>query len=247
VDPGRVALEHVGLNHLSWVRSVTVDGVDRLPEILEAAAPDLAREMDVPLDAFLRLAAVPSYYLRYYYAFESVLAKQRAGQNRASEVMGIEARLLEIYRDPQLDQKPALLADRGGAFYSEAAAQLVQGLTVGAAEPQVVDLRNDGAIAELRADDVVEVPATIGPAGARPQPQRPMPDEVRQLALAAKAYERLAVRAARSGDRADALQALAANPLVAGRIDPEPLLDALLDANRDYLPAFFPTPRAPDA
>jgi len=240
VDPGRVALEHVGLNHLSWIRSVTVDGIDRLPELLKGEGAELAHEMDLPLDAYRRLGAIPSYYLRYYYEFDRVLAKQLAGQNRASEVMDIEARLLEMYRDPQLDEKPALLADRGGAFYSEAAAQLVEGLTVGADDPQVVDLRNEGALDELADDDVVEIAARIGRDGAHPLPQRPLPDELRQLVLAAKRYERLAVKAARSGVRADALEALAANPLVAGHTDPEPLLDALLDANRDALPAFFP-------
>jgi 6-phospho-beta-glucosidase len=240
VEPDAVALEHVGLNHLSWVRSVKVDGVDRLPALLETVGSEIAREMDVPLDAFRRLGAIPSYYLRYYYAFDSVLAKQRAGKNRASEVMDIEARLLEMYRDPQLVEKPALLAERGGAFYSEAAAQLVEALTTGGDRPQVVDLRNDGALAELASDDVVEIPAQVGPDGARPLPQRPLPDELRALVLAAKQYERLTIAAARSGSRTDALAALAANPLVAGRTDPEPLLDALLAANRSFLPAFFP-------
>jgi 6-phospho-beta-glucosidase len=28
VDPGRVRLDHVGLNHLSWIRAVLVDGAD---------------------------------------------------------------------------------------------------------------------------------------------------------------------------------------------------------------------------
>ena len=56
---------------------------------------------------------------------------------------------------------------------------------------------------------------------------------------------RTALRAARasalSGDRADALEALAANPLVGPHTDPGPLLDALLDANRSMLPAFSGT------
>ena len=247
VEPDRVSLEHVGLNHLSWIRAVTVDGVDRLPDILADDAAALASGMDLPLEAFQRLGAIPSYYLRYYYAFDSVLAKQRAGQNRASEVMEIEARLLEMYRDPQLAEKPALLDHRGGAFYSEAAAQLVEALTLGATRPQVVDLRNDGAMAELAADDVVELPAEVGTDGARPLPQRPLPDELRDLVVAAKRYERLAVKAALSGDRADALAALAANPLVAGHTDPEPLLDALLEANRLHLPAFFANRQAAGA
>ena len=239
VEPDRVELEHVGLYHLSWIRAGKVDGAAPLPEILAADAPEMAEGMDLPLDAFRRLGMIPSYYLRYYYAFDAVLAKQLAGANRASEVMDIEARLMAMYRDPQLDQKPALLAERGGAFYSEAAAQLVEALTVGGNQPQVVDLANGGAMAELAATDVVEIPARISTHGAQPLAQRPLPDELRELIQAAKRYEHLTIAAARSGDRADALRALAANPLVAGHVDPEPLLDALLDANRQHLPAFF--------
>jgi 6-phospho-beta-glucosidase len=239
VEPERVELEHVGLNHLSWVRSVRVDGVDRLPVLLAERGDAIADDMDLPVDAFRRLGAIPSYYLRYFYTFEQVLAKQRDGHTRAQEVIDIEARLLEMYRDPELDRKPALLADRGGAFYSEAAAQLLASLHDGRGDVQVVDVRNHGAIRELAEDDVVEVPARIDRDGAHPLPQRPLPAEMLGLVSEIKAYERLAILAARSGDRGTALAALRANPLVGPRTDPEPLLAALLDANRRYLPAFF--------
>jgi len=55
----------------------------------------------------------------------------------------------------------------------------------------------------------------------------------------AKAYERLTVQAAVSGDRQTALAALLANPLVRDYEVAEPLLEALLEANREYLPRFF--------
>jgi 6-phospho-beta-glucosidase len=240
VTPERVQLEHVGLNHLSWIRGVLVDGVDRLPELLDGQGAEIAIEMDVPLDAFRRLGAIPSYYLRYFYAFDAVLAKQRTGQNRAREVIDIESRLLDLYRDPALAEKPALLADRGGAFYSEAAAQLLEALQTGSGDVQVVDLRNGRAIAELPDDAVVEVAARIGRDGAHPLPQRPLPEELRQIIGQVKTYESLTIEAARNGDRDRARAALAANPLVGGRVEVEPLLDALLEANRSMLPLFFP-------
>jgi 6-phospho-beta-glucosidase len=245
VAPERVQLEHVGLNHLSWIRGVMVDGVDRLPGLLATDADEMAADMDLPLDAFQRLGAIPSYYLRYFYNFDGVLNRQLTGHTRADEVIDIEARLLEMYRDPTLTEKPSLLADRGGAFYSEAAAQLLEALHTGSGEVQVVDLRNDGAIAELPAGAVVEIPARIDHDGAHPLPQRPLPDEMRDLILRVKQFETLAIAAAGSGDREQALAALRANPLVGGRVDPVPLLDALLDANRSTLPQFFPD-RAPE-
>ena len=122
VDPDALALDHVGLNHLSWITAARTDGVDRLPELLDAHGPSIAEELQLPVSLIRDLKAVPSYYLRYYYAFDEVLAEQRGGYHRAEEVMELERRLLEMYADPALDTKPALLNDRGGAFYSEAAA-----------------------------------------------------------------------------------------------------------------------------
>jgi 6-phospho-beta-glucosidase len=132
-----------------------------------------------------------------------------------------------------------LLADRGGAYYSEVAAQLLASLHDGRGDIQVADMRNDGALPGMPDDAVVELPARIDGDGAHPLPQPPMAPEMAELVIAAKAYERLTVAAARSGNRDDALRALTANPLVGPRIDPAPLLDALLAANRRYLPAFF--------
>jgi len=240
-----VALDHVGLNHLSWVRGVRVDGVDRLGEIIERDGERLAGEMGLPPGSLRRMGAIPSYYLRYYYAFDRVLAEQRDGRDgltRAQEVMSLEQRLLDMYRDPALDQKPALLASRGGAFYSEAAAQLLASLHDGRGDLQVVDVRNDGALEELPADAVVEVPARIGRDGPQVIRQRQLPAELRDLILQVKDYERLTVRAARTGERRTALAALRAHPLVGPRVDSEPLLDALLAANRPYLPRFWGAP-----
>jgi 6-phospho-beta-glucosidase len=243
VDPERVELEQAGLNHLSWVRALRVKGMDRLPGLLASQADSIASEMDLPVESFKRLGAVPSYYLRYYYAFPEVLRRQREGHNRAEEVIEIERELLDLYRDPALDEKPSLLADRGGAFYSEAAAQLLASLHDGLGDVQVVDVRNDGSMTELPDDAVVEVPAHVDRDGAHPLPQAPLMGEMRDLVVKVKAYERLTIKAARSGDRSEALAALTSNPLVGPYTDPEPLLDALLDAGRRHLPAFFPNDR----
>ena len=80
--------------------------------------------------------------------------------------MQIEHDLLEIYRDPELDTKPELLEHRGGAFYSEAAAQLIASLHDGRGDIQVVDTYNRGALPDLPDDVVVEVPARITRDGA---------------------------------------------------------------------------------
>lgn len=240
VAPERVELEHVGLNHLSWERGVRVDGVDRLPELLERDLDWLAAELSLPAELIRTLAALPSYYLRYYYLTDAVLEEERTRPSRAEEVMGIERRLLELYRDPTLAEKPKLLDRRGGAFYSEAAAQLIASLYAGTGDVQVVDTRNDGTLPDLPAGAVVEVPARIDCDGAHPLPRAPLAPELRGLVQAVKAYEELAVEAALTGDRGVALRALLANPLVGRYRVAAPLLEALLEANRAHLPRFWP-------
>ena len=239
VGPERVQLEHVGLNHLTWERKVHVDGVDRLPELLEGAMDLVSDEVDLPAELIRAVGAIPSYYLRYYYRTAQVLHEQRNGKKtRAEEVMEIEAGLLELYKDPFLDTKPALLEERGGAFYSDAAAALVASLHAGTGDVQVVNLRNDGAIPGLPDDAVVEIPAAIDRDGAHPLPVAPLEPDMLALVEHAKGYEILAARAAVTGDRRIALRALMANPLVGDFDVARPLLEALLDANRGYLPRF---------
>jgi len=187
-----------------------------------------------------QLHAVPSYYLHYYYRSGAVLAEQREGRTRAEEVMEIEAGLLELYKDPALDTKPELLERRGGAFYSDAAAALIASLHAGTGDVQVVNVRNDGAITNLADDDVVEVSCTVDADGAHPIAVDPLAPEMHALVSHVKDYERLTSAAAMSGSRDEALLALLANPLVPDLDTAQPLLDALLEVNRRYLPRFWP-------
>ena len=151
VEPAQVQLEHVGLNHLSWERKVVVDGVDRLPDLIKTYADQLGEEVDLPGDLVRLTRSIPSYYLRYFYLTGEVLEKQAGARSRADEVMQIERELLEMYRDPALDVKPKLLEQRGGAFYSEAAAMLVESLYTDRGDVQVVNVRNAGAIPNVDA------------------------------------------------------------------------------------------------
>jgi 6-phospho-beta-glucosidase len=227
VEPARVAVDQVGLNHLTWIRSVYLDGRDVLGDLLADHVDALAAQSDLPPDLLRELGVVPSYYLRYFYLENAVLEEQRTGAPRAQEVAEIERELLDLYRDPSLAEKPALLERRGGAFYSEAATQLVAALASDAGDVQVVDLHNAGALAGLADDDVVEVPARVGAAGPVPLPQAPLAPELLGLVQHVAAYERLATRAAADDDRELAAKALLAHPLVGQWPANSQLLDML--------------------
>ena len=182
IDPDTVELEHVGLNHLTWARSATVAGIDRMPELLDRFGPELELESGVPSGLLRLLGALPSYYLHYYYCLDQNLAEQAAPgwRSRADVVAELEAELLAEYRNPALVTKPEKLSYRGGAFYSEAAVRLIASLHAGTGDIQVVDVRNDGALPGLPDDAVVEIPCHVDRDGAHPVPRaRPRPRDGR--------------------------------------------------------------------
>ncbi len=238
-EPNRILIDQVGLNHLTWVRRILLDGDDVLPDLLADQGDELAEHVDLPRGLLERLGAIPSYYLRYFYFHDDVLQEQLVGTPRAAEVAEIERELLELYRDPNLTTKPKLLEKRGGAFYSEAATQLVASLASDAQDVQVVDVRNNGTVAGLADDDAVELPARITAEGPDPIEQPPLASELLGLTQHVAAYERLAAQAAIEGDRDLVYKALLAHPLV-GQVPPvEELTERLLEADREHLPQFF--------
>jgi 6-phospho-beta-glucosidase len=233
VGPERVLVDQVGLNHLTWVRAVRVDGDDVLARLLDEHGDELAAQVELPRTLLEELGAVPSYYLRYFYAHDQVLAEQAGGTPRAVTVMEIERRLLELYRDPKLAEKPTLLEQRGGAFYSEAAIGLAASLAVDDAAVHVVDTRNGPTLDGLSADDVVEVPARVGREGVVPLEQRPLAPELLGLVQHVAAYERLTARAAVTQDRVLAKKALLTHPLIGQNALAEQLVDLLLEAGAE--------------
>ena len=236
VDPGQVSLGHVGLNHLTWERAVVVNGTDRLPGLLAAHGPQIAEKTGQPPGVMAELGAVPSYYLRYFYCHDAVVAEQRRHPTRAEEVARLERELLAMYADPALDRKPALLGERGGAFYSEAAVALLASLVTDRRDTQVVNVRNAGTMPFLPDEAVIEVPAVIGADGAQPVPLAPLDPLMRGLIGDVSAYEELAVEAAVRGGRGRVLAALLAHPLV-GQYDlAGKLADRLIAENLAYLP-----------
>ncbi|MTE19077.1 6-phospho-beta-glucosidase [Streptomyces sp. TRM43335] len=239
VRPDEVHLDHVGLNHLTWETGVRLggpDGTDVLPRLLAEHGGTIAADLRLPKALLDRLGVVPSYYLRYFYAHDEVVAEMRTRPSRAAEVAAMERRLLEMYADPALDTKPELLAERGGAYYSEAAVALVAALLGdGGRGVQVVNVRNAGTLPFLPDDAVVEVPAEVTPAGAEPLPVPALSPLHAGLVSAVTAYEHLALEAALHGGRDRVFAALLAHPLVGQYALAEGLTDRLIAHNREHL------------
>ncbi|GAA2223690.1 6-phospho-beta-glucosidase [Streptomyces indiaensis] len=239
VTPPDVHLDHVGLNHLTWETAVRLggpEGEDVLPKLLGEHGDTIAADLRLPRPLLDTLGVVPSYYLRYYYAHDEVVRELRTKPSRAAEVAAMESTLLAMYADPALDEKPELLARRGGAFYSEAAVDLAAALLGGGGSPyQVVNTYNRGTLPFLPDDAVIEVQAAVGSKGASPLPVHPVDPLFAGLMANVTAYEDLALQAALHGGRDRVFRALLSHPLVGQYAYAETLTDRLIAHNREHL------------
>lgn len=239
VVPTGVHLDHVGLNHLTWETGVRLggpEGEDVLPKLLAGHGDTIAEDLLLPRPLLDRLGVVPSPYLRYYYTHDQVVEDMRTKPSRAAEVAKLERELLTMYGDPALDEKPALLAGRGGAHYSEAAVDLAAALLGGEGSAyQVVNTFNRGTLPFLPDDAVIEVPAAVGPRGATPLPVPSVDPLHAGLMAHVTAYEDLALDAALHGGRNRVFRALLSHPLVGQYEYAETLTDRLIAHNREHL------------
>ncbi|MYS34728.1 6-phospho-beta-glucosidase [Streptomyces sp. KhCrAH-43] len=239
VAPGEVHLDHVGLNHLTWETGVRLggpQGENVLPRLIAEHGDAIADDLHMPRAIVDRLGVVPSYYLRYFYAHDEVVRELGTKPSRAAEVAAMEKELLAMYGDPALDEKPALLAKRGGAFYSEAAVDLAAALLGGGGSAhQVVNTYNNGTLPFLPDDAVIEVQAKVDGTGATPLAVPALDPLYAGLIANVTAYEDLALEAALRGGRDRVFKALLAHPLIGQFEYAEALTDKLIAHNREHL------------
>ncbi|MEU9010935.1 6-phospho-beta-glucosidase [Streptomyces sp. NPDC048479] len=239
VTPADIHLNHVGLNHLTWETGVRLggpEGEDVLPKLLAGHGDAIADDLHLPRAVLDRLGVVPSYYLRYFYAHDEVVRELKTKPSRAAEVAEMEKQLLEMYGDPALDEKPELLASRGGAFYSEAAVDLAASLLGAGGSPyQVVNTVNKGTLSFLPDDAVIEVQAAVGPQGVTPLPVPEVDPLYAGLIAQVTAYEDLALEAALRGGRGRVFKAMLSHPLIGQYEYAEALTDKLIAHNQEHL------------
>ncbi|MFC7442606.1 6-phospho-beta-glucosidase [Laceyella putida] len=251
VEPERVRIDFAGLNHMSYGLKTTLDGKDISERVIAMlagwerdgiTAKNIADVGWVP-EFVEALGVIPCGYHRYYYQTSTMLAKikeetERSG-TRAEVVKRLEDELFELYQDPDLNVKPKQLERRGGAYYSEAAVQLIHSIHTDKRDIQVVNTRNNGAIASIPDDSAVEVSCIITKEGPRPLTMGDLPVPVRGLVQQIKSFERVTIDAAVTGDYRTALLAMTINPLVHSDTVAKLILDEMLEAHRAHLPQFF--------
>lgn len=240
IDPSRVELETLGLNHLSWHRGFKLDGSDVWPVIMRAFLDELAAEEGWDLETITALNLIPNYYLQYYYYQDRKLAEQQNWPpSRAEQVQEIEKGLLEHYAHQDRDQLPEELLERGGAFYSTLATQLIRAHFNDLKQTYVANVPHRGAVAGWPQDWVLELPCSVGRDGIQPLAADPLPEVCFGLIAQVKGFELLTVEAAVHGDREAAYQALLANPLGPSADKIQAVLEDMLQTHQTYLPQFL--------
>ena len=246
-----VTMEIQGVNHFIFATDVFVNGVSRFDELLDRYA-NLKEEDTIQMKNFVSLPYSPSfikglkaipcpYHNYYFYTKEQLEEEQeqfKTGTVRGEVVSKTEDELFELYGHEELAVKPKQLEMRGGAKYSDAACNLIQSIYNNTGDIQYVDVKNNGAIADLPMDSAVEVACRITADGPKPVATGALKLPISGYVHMMKSFERLVCEAAVTGDRDLAVTALNINPLCPSDALANIVVDELIEAHKEYLPQF---------
>ena len=155
VEMERVHIDFAGLNHMVFGIHVYVDDQEVTEKVLEMLGnPEIQMTMKniAPLPwnpKFLKsLGVVPCPYHRYYYKTKDNLDEEleafTSWETRAEIVKKLEEGLFDLYKDEKLDIKPPQLEKRGGAYYSDAACNVISSIYNDKRDIQVLNIQNKG-------------------------------------------------------------------------------------------------------
>jgi len=243
-----------GLNHFHWHRVWDKQGNERTAELIEKLYnPELVesdgksevaniKDIKFNYEQIKDLAILPCPYHRYYYVtddmLESEVEEYNKNETRAEVVKKTEAELFELYKDPNLDHKPEQLTKRGGTHYSDAACELIASIYNDKRTEMVVSTKNNGAIADLPYDSIVEVSSIITSNGPQPINWGKFEPAARGMVQIMKAMEETTISAAVTGNYGRALHAFTINPIVPSGKIAKDLLNEMLVAHKKHLPQF---------
>lgn len=246
-----VVCDYVGLNHLGWIRRITLRGEDVTDRVL-ADDTILAQLYPAPLfdhELIRALRLLPTEYLFFYYSRTRALQNQRKqGSTRGEQIAQMNESLMEKLmtlladrRDGDAlqayvdylklrsgsymrlegegrsafdDNAPAVDPFRSATGYHRIALDVMRALSSTEEHHVIVNVANGQTLAEIAPDDIIETTCAIGNDLIRPLASEPMPETVRGLVLAVKAYERAAIRAAVTGNARDLREAMLLHPAI---------------------------------
>jgi 6-phospho-beta-glucosidase len=246
-----VECDYVGLNHLGWIRRITLRGEDVTDRVLNDDAI-LSQLYSAPLfdhELIRALRLIPTEYLFFFYSRRRALENQRKqGTTRGEQISQMNEELADrlMHNFADNDEQAALqtyvdyLNLRSGSYmklegegqsafeqeiapedpfrsatgYHRIALDVMNALSSDKPSRVIVNVRNNGIIPEIDSADVIETSSRIHSDKMEPLAVGPLPEAVRGLVLAVKAYERAAIEAAISGSERDLRKAMLLYPAI---------------------------------
>ena len=259
LDPDQTSPDYVGLNHLGWLRALSHQGRDVLPELIgnEQLLSTIEEGRLFGAGWIGDLGAIPNEYLYYYYFTRDAVASIRGAADTRGEFLlrqqgafyaqaaraptaafeqwrRVRRERDETYmaesRDATEQRDPA---DLEGGGYEGVALALMSAITRGEWSTMILNVRNGSAVPGLPAEAVVEVPCAVDADGAHPLVTRPLAGHQLGLVQQVKAVEQLTIQAAAAGSARMAVKALALHPLV----DSVSTAQILLEGYRSRIPS----------
>ena len=238
VEPERVKFRGGGINHMTWLTELTVDGRDAYPGLrkkLIDAGWD--KYQPISLQLFDWFGLYPGPQDRHVKEFFSNYLRERVLEEQDYQWKNNDFAAVQKWRDEALEEMDKLI--KGEIDYKEygtsgeTATHFMRALMTGETELEMASVMNRGYIENISDGIIVEVPVFIDGFGLHPQTIGPLPAGAAAKCEAVGREFGLAVEAAVTCDRNLALQAMMLDPLAAHCDYPERLLDDLL---RAYLP-----------
>jgi len=244
LDPDKLDAVSIGLNHASWTVRHHYDGQDFMP-LLKEGFERIRRDAEVPrgdlrmIELACRMESLPSHYFQYYYFNDEILTELQAKPTtRSQDIMAKVPDYWTHYREQAASDMPDLNPDRsrGGIHELELAIDAMDAIYNDRKEVLYVNVPNHGSIADFPDDLVVETIGYLDRDGVTPLVQGHMPRHLLGLVQMLGEYQALTAEAAWSGNRIDAIRALASHPLVFSLHKAEAIYDEMAAAHRQYLP-----------
>lgn len=244
LDPSLLKSQMIGLNHASWSVEHLYDGQDFIP-LVEAAWNKKRHDQSLDLQQrrllhmTVALQAIPSQYFKYYYFRDEILLElQQSATTRAQDIMAKVPGYWQHYEEQARADVPKLDSGRirGSLEELEIAIDVLDAVYNDRGEIWPVNVPNRGAIPDLADDLVVELPGYVDKAGIKPVVAGPLPPQSSGLVHMLAEYQAATARVALNGNRRQAIQALASNPLVMSLTKAEAIFDEMAAAHRQYIP-----------
>ncbi len=243
-------IDFAGLNHFVAGLKIMIKGEDKTQATIKKL---VKKDVDITMNNIIPLYADPLFltemkvllcpYHRYYFMYDDMLKKQledfnETGTTRATTVKAIEKTLFEKYQDPNLDIKPPELQERGGAYYSDVACELLLQIHIDKKTVSTVNILNGDTIKSLPADSVIEVSAYIGKEGPVAKDVGDLPEQLKGYTQHLKSFERLVINGFMEKNLDKIFLALTINPLTKSVRNARIVFDELYDAHKPFLTYF---------